>query len=399
MDDVRAMRRRDETGSLAAQLAEAQRRVSEVERQLDQQRVHDSVTGLLTMRAFRNRLDADVRRSHRYGRPLGVAMLDIDGFRTLNSNHGYGAGDAVLAAVARTIGTTTRSTDLACRAGGDEFMILLPETGIDRALQAAERILHELETLEAGPIRGISASIGVAGLEQRQTPEELLAGGRTAIERARKAGGGRVIKFEGDHDEVGAETDAQRDVVTALASALLERDRYTGEHSHSVVEMAGRVGEALALNEDDVNRVRTAAVLHDIGKVAIPDEVLHKPGPLDDREWVLMRQHPVIGERILRAIPGLGGVARMVRHEHESWDGSGYPDGLSGEEIPIGSRIILACDAYHAMTSDRPYRAAMSHGDAVRELTANAGKQFDPNVVEVLVGYLYGLRQSGATVA
>ena len=123
--------------------------------------------------------------------------------------------------------------------------------------------------------------------------------------------------------------------------------------------MSARVAEAMALDADEVGRVRMAALLHDIGKVGIPDEILHKPGQLDEREWELMRQHPVIGERILRMIPGLGAIARIVRHEHERWDGGGYPDGLVGDATPLGSRIILACDAYHAMTSDRPYRAAM----------------------------------------
>ena len=120
-----------------------------------------------------------------------------------------------------------------------------------------------------------------------------------------------------------------------------------------------------------------------------------QPGPLDADEWAVMREHPVIGERILRAIPGMGPIARIVRHEHERWDGGGYPDGLEEESIPLGSRIILACDAYHAMVSDRPYRAAMPHSDAVAELTRNAGSQFDRRVVESLVGYLYGRRQSG----
>jgi HD-GYP domain-containing protein (c-di-GMP phosphodiesterase class II) len=144
-----------------------------------------------------------------------------------------------------------------------------------------------------------------------------------------------------------------------------------------------------------VERIRTAALLHDIGKIGVPDEILHKPAALDKREWHVMRQHPVIGERILRAIPGMGRVAKIVRHEHERWDGGGYPDGLSGPAIPLGSRIILACDAYHAMTSNRPYRRAMSHTDAVAELSQNAGTQFDPEVGQALVGYLYGRRQSG----
>jgi HD-GYP domain-containing protein (c-di-GMP phosphodiesterase class II) len=145
-----------------------------------------------------------------------------------------------------------------------------------------------------------------------------------------------------------------------------------------------------------VEGVRSAALLHDIGKVAIPDDILHKPGPLSDTEWVLMRQHPVIGERILRVLQGLGSVARIVRHEHERWDGGGYPDGLAGEAIPLGSRIIIAADTYHAITSDRPYRAAKPHGDAIAELARCAGTQFDPQVTAALIGHLYGRRQAGS---
>jgi HD-GYP domain-containing protein (c-di-GMP phosphodiesterase class II) len=233
-------------------------------------------------------------------------------------------------------------------------------------------------------------------LQREQSPEALLAAAGSALEQSRAAGGGQTVIFQGDEDSSeDALASGHGDVIAALASALGERDRYTGEHSESVVELTAKVGEALALDAEEIARVRTAALLHDIGKVGVPDEILHKPGPLDDREWEIMRQHPVIGERIVRAIPGMGSIARIVRHEHERWDGGGYPDGLAAEEIPVGARIILACDAYHAMTSDRPYRTAMSHHEAMAELTANAGSQFDPNVVEALVGYLYGRRQAG----
>jgi HD-GYP domain-containing protein (c-di-GMP phosphodiesterase class II) len=163
--------------------------------------------------------------------------------------------------------------------------------------------------------------------------------------------------------------------------------------------MVEKVAHGLGLDEEEIDRIKAAALLHDIGKVAIPDAILNKAGPLDDEEWKLMKDHTVVGERILRAIPGLGSVARIVRHEHERWDGSGYPDGIAGEEIPIGARIILACDAYHAMTSDRPYREAMPHGEAIKELTKGAGTQFDPAVVETLVGLLYSSRQTGAAEA
>ena len=184
------------------------------------------------------------------------------------------------------------------------------------------------------------------------------------------------------------------DVIEALSTALLERDRYTGEHSECVVDLARDVARAMGVSEIDVERIAAAALVHDVGKVAIPDRVLHKPAPLDDDEWLLMRDHPVIGERILRTIPGMGAVARIVRHEHERFDGRGYPDGLAGEAIPIGSRVILACDAYHAMTSDRPYRRAMAHDDAVSELAAAAGTQFDPRVVAALLGRLAGARDA-----
>jgi diguanylate cyclase (GGDEF)-like protein len=384
--------------SLAEQLAAARQRIAELEATLARLEHRDPVTGsLLSLRSFRAQLELDAARADRYGRPLSVALLDVDRFRQLNLDHGYAGGDAILSALGRLISERTRMNDLACRTGGDEFAILFGETEGSEALEAVQRILVELEDLEAGPVRGIDVSVGVAGLTAGQRPEALLAAAASALEEARAAGGSQAVLFrpvagDGTPDlgDLG-----QGNVIAALASALEERDRYTGEHSESVVDLTARVGEALAMGADDIEQVRTAALLHDIGKVGVPDEVLHKPGKLDEREWDIMRQHPVIGERILRAIPGFGTIARMVRHEHERWDGGGYPDGLAGGAIPVGSRIILACDAYHAMTSDRPYRKAMPHADAMSELTGNAGTQFDPDVVQALVGYLFGRRQAG----
>jgi diguanylate cyclase (GGDEF)-like protein len=384
--------------SLAEQLAAARQRIAELEAMLARLEHRDPVTGsLLSLRSFRAQLELDTARADRYGRPLSVALLDVDRFRQLNLEHGYAAGDAVLAGLGQLISESTRMNDLACRTGGDEFAILFGETTAPDALEGVQRILVELEDIEVGPVRGIPVSVGVAGLGPGQRPEALLAAAASALEEARAAGGSQAVLFKpaGD-DAASALADlGQGSVIAALASALEERDRYTGEHSESVVDLTARVGEALAIGADEIEQVRTAALLHDIGKVGVPDEILHKPGKLDEREWGIMRQHPVIGERILRAIPGFGAVARMVRHEHERWDGGGYPDGLAGNAIPVGSRIILACDAYHAMTSDRPYRKAMPHADAMSELSGNAGTQFDPDVVQALVGYLFGRRQSG----
>ena len=179
--------------------------------------------------------------------------------------------------------------------------------------------------------------------------------------------------------------DAYRAVVHSLAAALEARDGYTGNHSDEVQRLAVAVGRKLGLERDEVQLIRTVALLHDIGKIGIPDSILHKPSRLEESEWTLMRDHPAIGERILRPLPGLTDVATAVRHEHERWDGLGYPDGLAGEGIPLASRVVLACDAWHALVSDRPYRRALPVETALAELRACAGTQFDPRVVDALI--------------
>jgi diguanylate cyclase (GGDEF)-like protein len=381
---------------LEQQLSDAHRRLAELERELGERSGRDALTGLPDLRRFHQRLVTEVDRSRRHGHPLSVGTIDIDGFRGLNVSHGLAVGDAILRAASRVIAELTRANDFVARSQGDEFMLLMTDTDSAGAKQCIDRILLELEATAAGPISCVSASAGISTWQRPQTPEQLLEVARRGVERARADGGGRAAVISSGVDDVSPQDDTRRDAIVGLATTLLERDRYTGDHSEAVVKLTVRVAEALALNPDEVARVETAALLHDVGKVGIPDSILHKDGPLDDNEWVLMKEHPVIGERILRAIPGLGGVARIVRHEHERWDGDGYPDGISGDQIPIGSRIILACDAYHAMTSDRPYRKAMSHGEALKDLRKNAGTQFDPQVVEALLGCLYGDRTLAA---
>lgn len=176
--------------------------------------------------------------------------------------------------------------------------------------------------------------------------------------------------------------------VEALCAALSARDGYTGEHSAETLELVTSVTDQLALPEADVETIADVALLHDIGKIGIPNEVLHEPGKLNEEQWEIMKQHPVIGERIVARIPGLEDVAKAIRHEHERWDGKGYPDGLKGSAIPLASRIVLVCDAYHAMTSDRPYREAMATSEARAELVRHAGTQFDPVVVGALLSSL-----------
>ncbi len=386
---------------LVGELAAARNRIAALESSVSRMAARDPLVGrLLTLAAFRAQLEVDVQRASRHSSSLTIAAIDLDDFSYLNSKHGYARGDAILVAAGALLDTNTRTYDPVCRAGSDEFAILMPETEQATAKAVVDRLLGDLESASLAGVRGISASAGIASLRPGQSADQLLVEARQACGTARESGGGRSLlasSMQAGGKEAGRRG-ADADVVIALAQALEERDRYTGEHSETVVDLTARVGESLGLDRSEVEELRTAALLHDIGKVGIPDSILHKPGPLDEREWEIMRQHPAIGERILHAIPGMGAIARIVRHEHERWDGGGYPDKLIGEQIPLGARVILVCDAYHAMVSDRPYRKAMPHRAAIGELTENAGSQFDPRVVEALVGYLFGRRQAGLAV-
>ncbi len=390
--------RRDREAHLEGALSEARARIAELESALRARADTDPVTGLATLDRFRNQLDIEAARARRHERPLAVAVLDVDDFRAACARHGHAAGDEVLRTVARVLVESTRSHDVTCRGAGDEFAVLMPETDLEGAAACCERMLRALESTPAGVLSSVSLSAGIAAYDRSTSPSEMLGAAYVALDHSRRLGGHRVTA--GPRSEsVTVEDSDRRDAVSALAVTLGERDRYTGDHSEEVLKLVEQVARELGLDDDEVDRVRAAALLHDIGKVAISDDILNKPGPLDPDEWRVMKDHTIIGERILRAIPGLGSVARIVRHEHERWDGGGYPDGIAGEAIPIGARIILACDAYHAMTSDRPYREAMTHAQAIAELSRNAGTQFDPQVVEALVGQLYLARQAGAPAA
>ena len=389
------LRKQNVAAELEEKLASARQRILELEREIETLGLRDPVTGLSNLAAFERHLEGEVARCRRHGRALALAVIDVDGFRALNARHGRAVGDRLLRTVGGILERFTRATDVICRASADEFVVMLPETGGKEATDAFQRILLELEAAESPPLTHISVSVGISIWQRGMEGGELVARASQALDRARLAGGGRAELSGAAGASQESEVDpAHGDAVAGLAEALLERDRYTGEHSESVVELAASVARGLGLDEAEVERVRAAALLHDIGKVAIPDSILHNNGPLGDHEWEIMREHPVIGERILRAIPGMGGIARIVRHEHERFDGGGYPDGLAGDDIPIGSRIILACDAYHAMTSDRPYRKAMSHAEAIEEIAKHAGTQFDPRVTGMLIGSLYGAKRA-----
>ncbi len=394
------MSARTERDQLIRELEAARKRIADLEVAL-LRRGRDALTAVLRIEAFREQFVEELARTKRRNLVGALIVLQVDRLADIHRDHGFAVGDALLSALVEALRAGTRSEDLLGRLGDDRFALLLREAGEAATSACVGRLLGALQLIEVGPVRGVSASAGVVQFGPAdQDAVVLFQKASQALADAQAGGGGRAVICSDDGTGgTGASAKLhRRDAVEALAVALLERDRYTGEHSESVVEMSVAVARSLGLSPAQVEDVRAASLLHDIGKVGIPDAILNKAGPLTPDERIVMAEHPVIGERILRSIGGFLNVAEIVRHEHESWDGSGYPDGLAGELIPVGSRIILACDAYHAMTSDRPYRARMSHADAFTELTRCAGRQFDPKVTEALVAHFYHHRVGGSAL-
>jgi diguanylate cyclase (GGDEF)-like protein len=354
----------------------------------------DALTGLLNHGAMQVRLREEIARARRDATALTCVILDLDDFKRVNDSRGHQAGDELLRAVADLLRAELRPYDQVARYGGDEFVLLLPGSDEDAARQVAERVRDAVaEHIAAEPDLALAGacSIGLAAWNEPLNADGLLEHADRALLLAKRTGKGRVAVANADVERELALVHAQSGspaAVLALAAAIEERDSYTHDHSDEVVHLSRGVGMILGMQTAHVERIAHAALLHDVGKLAVPHEVLHKPGPLDADEWKLVADHPIAGERILQRIPDLAAIAPIVRHEHEHWDGSGYPDGLRGRRIPIGSRIILACDAWHAMRADRPYRKARSHDEAIAELRRGAGHQFDPDVVDALLDLL-----------
>jgi diguanylate cyclase (GGDEF)-like protein len=354
----------------------------------------DALTGLLNHGAMQVRLREEIARARRDGSPLSAAIIDLDDFKRVNDVRGHQAGDELLRRVSATLQGQLRPYDQVARYGGDEFVLLLPGSDEADARMVAERVRDAVAGhIASQPDLAIAGacSIGVAAWHEPLDAETLLEHADRALLLAKRTGKGRVAVANADVERELALVQAASGspaAVLALAAAIEERDAYTHEHSEEVVHLARGVAMLLGLPSDHVDRIAHAALLHDVGKLAVPHEILHKPGTLTPEEWQVMCEHPIAGERILLRIPDLAVLAPVVRHEHEHWDGSGYPDKLRGRRIPLGSRIILACDAWQAMRTDRPYRRALGRDTAIAELRGGAGRQFDPDVIDALLDLL-----------
>ena len=372
---------------LAGLALHQRRRIAQLRGRIDDSNRADPLTGLLNRRAFEERLELELERAARAGRPLSVIVGDIDGFRAINERHGHAAGDAALQAIAQNALKWKRRIDLAARIGGEEFALLLPETDERGAFIVAERLRRATHRSFVESAPGVTFSFGVASAPGHAADAVgLMRAADSATAAAKDLGGDRTVVYS---DEVArmlaqmggqAGEELQLATVIALAEALDIRDTGTGQHSHTVGRYAEMMARELGLAEERVERVRLAGLLHDIGKIGISDRVLSKPGPLDADEWQEMRTHPEIGARLLSRAEFEDLRAWILAH-HERPDGLGYPHKLSGDEIPLEARILAVADAYEAMTADRCYRAALGEAAARAELEAGAGTQFDDRVV------------------
>jgi diguanylate cyclase (GGDEF)-like protein len=343
----------------------------------------DPLTGLGNHRHFHERLQRELASED--DTVVSLCLIDLDNFKSINDQHGHPTGDRVLAHVASRL----RQGGEAFRLGGDEFAILLPGAGEQQALETARAIVQRIGGTDFEEVGEITVSAGVATFPQHgRERDSLIRLADGALYWAKEHGKNQVRLARPEVAELSefrrvapsADRAARFRAAGSLAAAVDLRDGFTGSHSERVATLSELIAERLALPTDQIELVRLAARLHDLGKLAIPEEILRKPTTLTDAERLVLERHPQIGHRMLSSL-GVDSIADWVLHQHERWDGTGYPAGLSEEQIPLGARIIFVADAFDAMTAGRPWADVRTPGEARREIERCAGSQFDPQAV------------------
>ncbi|HEX2233560.1 MAG TPA: diguanylate cyclase [Thermoleophilaceae bacterium] len=367
-------------------------RVQELVARLTDAARTDPLTGLLNRRALEELFAHELERARRSGRALSVIVGDLDRFKFVNDRLGHQQGDETLCALADELDRWKRRVDMVARVGGEEFALLLPETDERGAFLVAERLRRATKRLFAdGPCK-LTISFGVATFpDHGSDAESLLRAADKALYAAKNLGRDRSVIFSAEISRMlsessdgGAGSELRLATVLSVAEALDIRDFGSANHSQAVGRYAHLAAEELGLQPEHAERVRLAGLLHDVGKIGVSEAMLIKPGPLDEEEWAEMRTHPEIAARLL-AGPEFEDLRSWILAHHERPDGSGYPYGLSGDEIPLEARILAVADAWEAMTADRVYSSALSEGAAREELVAGSGTQFDGAVVEAFL--------------
>ncbi len=397
-------------------LLEASRKLARINRSLERLAVTDDLTGLFNRRFALQHLTVAVAAAERYARPLSLMMIDIDHFKDINDTYGHEVGDMALARVAKDIRSILRDSDVVCRYGGEEFLVILPDVNVEQARIAAGRILSHFsdKSLDiSGMDIPLTVSIGLTGVEDEFPLDcaELVRQADMALYKAKREGRNRVCVFTaGDREEfvevftfqpesrlveLSSKINELRSTLRETALSTIQslinvvgtRDESLMEHMRATAFHARYIAVAAGLREEDVETVFRAALLHDIGKLGIPDSILLKPGPLDKKERRIIERHPELGARILAPLGFMRREASIIKAHHERYDGLGYPDGLSGDLIPFEAAILAVANAFAFMTASHPFKEALSEEEAVSEIVRQKGKQFHPLAVEALLRY------------
>lgn len=402
-------------GVAAGQFRQMTRAIASAHTQLEaahvtiqHQALTDSLTDLPNRRALSDHLERELDRARRFGRSLGVVFFDGDRFKRINDTYGHAVGDAVLQELGERVLAVMRGGDMLGRYGGEEFVAILPEIDLTQIASIVERMRARVAAspVAAGLVKGgvtVTISLGFACYPRDgATSTELLTKADQAMYWAKRLGRNQArsavetrrlqremppeMQLVNEREASDALSSAQArradeaGMIYSLMGVLELRDGGTSAHSHAVSDLATAIARELALDEECVREVAAAGLLHAIGKVGLPDSLLNKPGRLTPDEWEVMRQHPVMGAAILEGSVYLRALIPAVRHHLERWDGTGYPDHLAGEQIPLAARILFVALAFAAMTAERPYHAARSTRAAAEEIARSAGSQFDPAV-------------------
>lgn len=357
----------------------------------------DGVTGLYNHRYFQTRLEDEIKKADEINSTLGMLMIDLDNFKKYNDNYGHKAGDLLLAKSSNLFLAKTGEQDVVCRYGGDEFAILLPEANSERILLVIEQIRKAFdkmvdidEVFDLPEKVTISAGYSIYP-ELAKTKDELIMQADSALYQAKNMGRNNVQLYRDVFEDIKYFFDSDEKLfggLRALLGTVSAKDKYTLGHSERVMDYAVMIAKAMSLSEERIRLIKIAALLHDIGKVEIPESVLNKSGPLTADDTYLLHKHPDYSVDILEPLAGIENLIDSIKYHHERFDGKGYPSGIKGNNIPLEARILCVADSFDAMLSDRPYRKGMKIDEVLEELKNNSGTQFDPSAVQAFLSVL-----------